>query len=44
VYAVLLLAVLSLLLLVLQDVLTTVEPEGSELHHLFAFDMACRCS
>ncbi len=42
-YAVLLLAVLSLLLL-LQDVLTTVEPEGSELHHLFAFDLACRCS
>ena len=39
-YAVLLLAVLSLVILVLQDVLTTVEPEGSELHHLFVFDMA----
>ena len=38
-YAVLLLAVLSLVILVLQDVLT-VEPEGSELHHLFVFDMA----
>jgi formate-dependent nitrite reductase membrane component NrfD len=33
-------AVLSLVLLVLQDVLTTVEPEGSELHHLFVFDVA----
>jgi hypothetical protein len=39
-YAVLLLAVLSLVLLVLQDVLTAVEPEGGELHHLFVFDLA----
>jgi uncharacterized membrane protein YhaH (DUF805 family) len=39
-YAVFLLAVLSLVLLVLQNVFTTVEPEGSELHHLFVFDIA----
>jgi hypothetical protein len=39
-YAVLLLAALSLVLLVLQDVLTAVEPEGGELHHLFVFDLA----
>jgi hypothetical protein len=39
-YAVLLLAALSLALLVLQDVLTAVEPEGGELHHLFVFDLA----
>jgi uncharacterized membrane protein YhaH (DUF805 family) len=39
-YAVLLLAVLSLVLLVLQDVLTAVEPEGGELHHLSVFDLA----
>jgi ABC-type Fe3+ transport system permease subunit len=39
-YAVFLIAVLSLLLLVLQNVFTTVEPEGSELHHLFVFDIA----
>jgi len=38
--AVLLLAALSLVLLVLQDVLTAVEPEGGELHHLFVFDLA----
>jgi hypothetical protein len=39
-YAVLLLATLSLVLLVLQDVLTAVESEGGELHHLFLFDLA----
>jgi hypothetical protein len=39
-YALLLLAALSLVLLMLQDVLTAVEPEGSELHHLFIFDKA----
>ena len=39
-YAVLLLAALSLVILVLQDVLTAVEPEGGELHHLFVFDLA----
>ena len=39
-YAVLLLATLSLVLLVLQDVLSAVEPEGGELHHLFLFDLA----
>jgi hypothetical protein len=39
-YAVLLLAVLSLVLLLLQDVLTAVESEGGELHHLFVFDLA----
>jgi hypothetical protein len=39
-YAVLLLAALSLVILVLQDVLTAVEAEGGELHHLFVFDLA----
>lgn len=39
-YTVLLVAVLSLLLLLLQDVLTVVESEGGELHHLFVFDLA----
>jgi hypothetical protein len=39
-YLVLLLAVLSLMLLTLQDVLTAVEPESGELHHLFVFDLA----
>jgi hypothetical protein len=39
-YTVLLVAVLSLVLLLLQDVLTVVESEGGELHHLFVFDMA----
>ena len=38
--ALLLLAALSLVLLVIQDVLTAVEPEGGELHHLFVFDPA----
>ncbi|HEX6757653.1 MAG TPA: hypothetical protein VF086_04450 [Propionibacteriaceae bacterium] len=38
--ALLLLAALSLVLLVIQDVLTAVEPEGGELHHLFVFDLA----
>jgi hypothetical protein len=39
-YIVLLVAVLSLVLLLLQDVLTIVESKGGELHHLFVFDMA----
>ena len=39
-YTVLLVAVLSLLLLLLQDVLTVVESDGGELHHLFVFDLA----
>jgi hypothetical protein len=39
-YTVLLVAVLSLVLLLLQDVLTAVESEGGELHHLFVFDLA----
>lgn len=39
-YTVLLVAVLSLLLLLLQDLLTVVESEGGELHHLFVFDLA----
>ena len=39
-YAVFILAVLSLVLLVLQDVFTAFEPQGSELHHLFVFDIA----
>ena len=39
-YTVLLIAVLSLVLLLLQDVLTAVESEGGELHHLFVFDLA----
>jgi hypothetical protein len=39
-YAVLLLAALSLVLLVLKDVIAAVEPEGGELHHLFVFDLA----
>jgi hypothetical protein len=38
-YAVLLLAVLSFVLAVLQDVITALEPEGGELHHLFVFDL-----
>ena len=39
-YTVLSVAVLSLVLLLLQDVLTAVESEGGELHHLFVFDLA----
>jgi hypothetical protein len=39
-YTVLLVAVLSLVLFLLQDVLTAVESEGGELHHLFVFDLA----
>ena len=39
-YTVFLVAVLSLVLLVLQDVLTAIESEGGELHHLFVFDYA----
>jgi hypothetical protein len=39
-YTVLLVAVLALALLLLQDVLTAVESEGGELHHLFVFDLA----
>lgn len=39
-YTVLLVAVLSLVLLLLQDVLAVVESEGGELHHLFVFDLA----
>jgi len=39
-YALLLLAALSLVLLVIQDVFTAVGPEGGELHHLFVFDLA----
>jgi hypothetical protein len=39
-YTVLLVAVLSLVLLLLQDVLTVVESDGGELHHLFVFDLA----
>jgi hypothetical protein len=39
-YTLLLLAALSLVLLAMQDVLTAVEPEGGELHHLFVFDLA----
>jgi hypothetical protein len=39
-YTVLLVAVLSLMLLFLQDVLVAVESEGGELHHLFVFDLA----
>jgi hypothetical protein len=39
-YAILLLAALSFALLVLQDILNAVEPEGGELHHLFVFDLA----
>jgi hypothetical protein len=39
-YAMLLIAAVSLVLLVVQDVLTAVESEGSELHHLFVFDLA----
>jgi hypothetical protein len=38
-YAVLLLAVLSFVLAVLQNVITALEPEGGELHHLFVFDL-----
>jgi hypothetical protein len=39
-YTVLLVAVLSLVLLLLQDVITVLESEGGELHHLFVFDLA----
>lgn len=39
-YSVLLVAVLSLVLLLLQDVLTVVESERGELHHLSVFDLA----
>jgi len=39
-YTVLLVAVFSLVLLVLQDVLAAVESEGGELHHLSVFDLA----
>ena len=39
-YAILLIAAVSLVLLVLQDVLTAVESGGRELHHLFVFDLA----
>jgi hypothetical protein len=39
-YAMLLIAAVSLVLLVVQDVLTAIESEGGELHHLFVFDLA----
>ena len=39
-YTILLVAVFSLVLLVLQDVLAVFESKGGELHHLFVFDLA----
>ena len=39
-YTILMVAVLSLVLLVLQDVLAVFESKGGELHHLFVFDLA----
>jgi hypothetical protein len=39
-YTILLVAVLSLVLLVLQDVLAAVESNGGELHHLSVFNLA----